>query len=135
MKHYGDIIIRIGFGLLFIWGGLEKFFEGFLGGVGLEYMADVLKKTGWHFLGDNGTLVLAIFLAATELVAGILLIINKKITVSYLYVSFLMLVALLTVHIPSGNWMNSMIHIALFTSLLGLGLNTFEKEKALWQQK
>ena len=41
---YSDLIIRIGFGLLFVWGGLEKFFEGFLGGVGLQNMADFSKE-------------------------------------------------------------------------------------------
>ena len=51
----GNIIIRIGFGLLFVWGGLEKFIEGFLGGVGLNNMAAFLKSSGFAFLGDSGT--------------------------------------------------------------------------------
>ncbi len=132
--NIGNLIIRIAFGLLFIWGGLEKFFEGFLGGVGLQNMADFLKSTGWSFLGDTGTFVLAVILSTLELVAGVLLIANKKLFYSYSFLSFTMLVALLTVHIQSGNWMNIMIHIALFGSLLGLGINHFNKEKSLWQQ-
>ncbi len=131
---YGNLITQIGFGLLFIWGGLEKFFEGFLGGVGLNYMANVLKSTGWSFLGDSGTYALAIILATLELVAGILLIVNKKLFLAYSFLAFIMLVALVTVHIPSGNWMNIMIHIALFLALLGLGLNNFKKGVSLWQQ-
>lgn len=87
-----------------------------------------------EFLGDSGTFVLAIILSTLELLAGILLIANKKLFYAYSFLSFIMLVALLTVHIPSGNWMNIMIHIALFGSLLGLGLNHFKKEKSLWQQ-
>lgn len=130
----GNLIIRIAFGLLFIWGGLEKFFEGFLGGVGLQNMANFLKSTGWSFLGDSGTYILAIILSALELIAGILLISNQKLFYSYIFLAFIMLVALFTVHIPSGNWMNIMIHIALFGSLLGLALNHFNKEKSLWQQ-
>lgn len=126
--NFGNLIIRIAFGLLFIWGGLEKFFEGFLGGVGLQNMAGFLKSTGWSFLGDTGTFVLAVILSTLELVAGVLLIANKKLFYSYSFLSFIMLVALLTVYIPSGNWMNIMIHIALFGSLLGLGLNHFNKE-------
>jgi putative oxidoreductase len=133
--NFGNLIIRIAFGLLFIWGGLEKFFEGFLGGVGLQNMAGFLKSTGWSFLGDTGTFVLAVILSTLELVAGVLLIANKKLFYSYSFLSFIMLVALLTVYIPSGNWMNIMIHIALFGSLLGLGLNHFNKEKSLWQQQ
>ena len=132
--NIGNLIIRIAFGLLFIWGGLEKFFEGFLGGVGLQNMADFLKTTGWSFLGDTGTFVLAVILSTLEFVAGVLLIANKKLFYSYSFLSFIMLVALLIVYIPSGNWMNIMIHIALFGSLLGLGLNHFNKEKSLWQQ-
>jgi putative oxidoreductase len=132
--NIGNLIIRIAFGLLFIWGGLEKFFEGFLGGVGLQNMADLLKSTGWSFLGDSGTFVLAIILSILELLAGILLIANKKLFYSYIFLSLIMLVALLTVHIPSGSWMNVMIHIALVGSLLGLGLNHFKKEKTIWQQ-
>ncbi len=131
---YGNLIIQIGFGLLFIWGGLEKFFEGFLGGVGLTYMANVLKSTGWGFLGDSGTFILAIVLASLELVAGVLLIINKKLFLSYSFLAFIMLVALLTVHIPSGNWMNIMIHIALFLALSGLAVNQFKPGILLWKQ-
>jgi putative oxidoreductase len=119
----GNLIIRIGFGLLFIWGGLEKFFEGFLGGVGLENMAGFLQSSGLGFLGDSGTYALGALLALLELVAGILLLVNKKLWFAYTFLAFIMLVALVLVHIPSGNWMNIMIHLALFTSLLGLGLN------------
>lgn len=129
-----NLIIRIAFGLLFIWGGLEKFFEGFLGGVGLQNMAGFLKSTGWGFLGDSGTFVLAVILSTLELLAGVLLIANKKLFYSFSFLSLVMLVALLTVYIPSGNWMNIMIHIALFGSLLGLGLNHFNKEYSIWQQ-
>ncbi|AMO19796.1 DoxX family protein [Flavobacterium columnare] len=132
--NLGNLIIRIAFGLLFIWGGLEKFFEGFLGGAGLQNMAGFLKSTGWSFLGDTGVFILAIILASLELLAGILLISNKKLFYSYSFLSFVMFVALTTVHIPSANWMNIMIHIALLGSLLGLALDQFKKEKPLWEQ-
>ncbi|MEO2053092.1 MAG: DoxX family membrane protein [Allomuricauda sp.] len=121
--NYGNLIIRIGFGLLFIWGGLEKLIEGFLGGVGLQNMADFLKSSGLAFLGDSGTYVLGAILAIAELAAGILLIINKQVFYSYAFLAFIMLMALVLVHIPSGNWMNIMIHVALFTTLTGLALN------------
>lgn len=83
--NIGNIIIRIAFGLLFVWGGLEKFFEGFLGGVGLQKAAGFLKSTGWSFLGDSGTFVLAIILASLELIAAILLLANKKNYSSHLH--------------------------------------------------
>ncbi|MEP0262844.1 DoxX family membrane protein [Dokdonia sp.] len=119
----GNLIIRLGFGLLFIWGGVEKFIEGFLGGVGLDNMAAFLKSSGLSFLGDSGTYALGALLAALELIAGILLIINKKTFLAYVFLAFIMLMALVLVHIPSGNWMNIMIHLALFTTLTGLALN------------
>ena len=124
--NIGNLVIRIGFGLLFIWGGLEKFIEGFLGGVGLKNMAGFLQSSGLGFLGESGTYVLGALLAFLELVAGILLFANKKLFYSYMFLAFIMLMALVLVHIPSGNWMMIMIHIALFTSLLGLGLNERE---------
>ena len=123
MKNQGNTIIRIGFALLFIWGGLEKFIEGFLGGVGLQNMADFLASSGLGFLGDSGTYIVGAILAALELVAGILLLLNKKLFPAYAFLAFIMLMALVLVHIPSGNWMNIMIHIALLTTLTGLALN------------
>ena len=119
----GNLIIRIGFGLLFIWGGLEKFIEGFLGGVGLQNMANFLLSSGLGFLGESGAYVLGGLLAFFELAAGILLIANIQKMYAYFFLSFIMLMAILLVHIPSGNWMNIMIHLALITSLLGLGIN------------
>ena len=127
MRNIGDLIIRIGIGLLFIWGGLEKFFEGFLGGVGLQNMADFLKASGLAFLGDTGTYAVGAILAALELVAGVLVLINKQLFYAYIFLAFIMVMALVLVHIPSGNWMNIMIHIALATTLTGLGIH--EKNK------
>lgn len=120
----GNLIIRVGIALLFIWGGLEKFIEGFLGGVGLQNMAGFLQSSGLSFLGDTGALVLAALLAALELIAGILVLANKQLRYAYFTLAFFMAMALVLVHIPSGNWMNIMIHIALFTTLLGLGLQS-----------
>lgn len=118
----GNLVTRIGFGLLFVWGGLEKFFEGFLGGVGLQNMADFLKSSGLAFLGDTGTYAVGTILAALELVAGILVLANKRLFEAYTFLSFIMLMALALVHIPSGNWMNIMIHISLLLSLAGLAI-------------
>ena len=125
--NIGNLLIRIGFGLLFVWGGLEKFIEGFLGGVGLDNMAAFLRSSGLAFLGETGSYILGAILAALELIAGILLIANKKLFEAYAFLAFIMLMALVLVHIPSGNWMNIMIHIALLTTLAGLALN--EKNK------
>lgn len=125
----GNLIIRIGFALLFIWGGLEKFIEGFLGGVGLQNMADFLKQSGLAFLGDTGTYVLGAVLALLELIAGVLVLINKQTFFAYAFLAFIMLMALVLVHIPSGNWMNIMIHIALFTTLAGLALQKKETKQ------
>ncbi|MCF8715082.1 DoxX family membrane protein [Joostella atrarenae] len=120
----GNYLIQLGFGLLFIWGGIEKFIEGFMGGVGLENMAALLMNNGLSFLGESGAIMLSGVLAFLELIAGILLVINKKIFYSYTFLAFIMLMALIIVHIPSGNWMNIMIHIALLLALSGLAINT-----------
>lgn len=119
----GNLIIRIGIGLLFVWGGIEKFIEGFLGGVGLQAMADMLKSSGLGFLGDTGTYALAAILALLELVAGILVLVGKQLFYAYAFLAFVMLMALVLVHIPSGNWLNIMIHIALLGTLAGLAIN------------
>lgn len=120
----GNYLIQLGFGLLFIWGGIEKFIEGFMGGVGLENMAALLMNNGLSFLGESGAIMLSEVLAFLKLIAGILLVINKKIFYSYTFLAFIMLMALIIVHIPSGNWMNIMIHIALLLALSGLAINT-----------
>jgi len=73
---FGNLLIRIGFGLLFVWGGVEKFFVGFLGGVGIKSVTAMLKDTGLGFLGADGVLILAVLLAGLELLAGILLVSN-----------------------------------------------------------
>ena len=122
----GNLIIRIGIGLLFVWGGLEKFFEGFLDGVGLETMAAFLKSSGLAFLGDSGTIVFATILASIELIAGILVLFNKQLFYAFGVLSFIMLMALILVYIPSGGWMNIMIHIALIATLLGLAIENFK---------
>jgi len=119
----GNIVIRIGIALLFIWGGVEKFIEGFLGGVGLKNMANFLKGSGLAFLGDGGTYALGAVLATLELVAGVLVLLNKQLLYAYAFLAFIMLMALVLVHIPSGNWMNIMIHIMLLTTLAGLAIN------------
>ena len=121
-RKTGDLIIRIGFGLLFVWGGLEKFIEGFLGGVGLHNMADFLKESGLGFLGDTGAYILGAILALLELIAGILLLVNKEVFFAYAFLAFVMVMALLLVHIPSANWMNITIHLSLATTLTGLAI-------------
>lgn len=124
----GNLLIRIGMGLLFIWGGLEKFFEGLMGGVGLQKMAEALQSIGFGFLGDTGNLILAGFLALAELIAGIAILANRRLFEAYGAMAIVMLVALVLVHIPSGSWMNSMIHGALTLTLAGLASN--HKSKA-----
>jgi len=125
--NIGNTIIRIGIALLFIWGGLEKFFEGFLGGVGLDNMAGFLKSSGLAFLGDSGTYALGALIALVELVAGIFVFMNKQLFYAYAFLAIIMLNALILVHIPSGNWMNIFIHITLLTTLAGSALNNTPK--------
>lgn len=68
----GNLIIRIAFGLLFVWVGVEKFVETFLGGMGIQSMADFQKACGLACLGDTGIYIAGALLAALELIANIL---------------------------------------------------------------
>lgn len=123
-----NFIIRLGIGLLFVWGGLEKFFEGFLGGVGLDAVGQLLYSSGLSFLGESGTFALGTVLAAFELIAGIAVLANRQLVPAYGILAFFMLNALVLVWIPAGDWMNIFIHFALFTSLAGRGLEVYERE-------
>ncbi len=113
----GHIFFRIGLGILFVWGGLEKIFIGYFGGVGLEKMGHSLERI-FSFLGEQGNYILAIWVAFSELIAGILILLNFKAFYASLYAGFVLLVALFTVYI-SNSWMQSMIHIALICSYVG----------------
>lgn len=82
MENLGNIITRLGLGLLFIWGELEKLFQDFLGGVGLETMSSFLGNISFSFLGETGTYILAIWLAISELIAGLFILLNYKTTIA-----------------------------------------------------
>lgn len=134
----GNLVIRIGIGLIFLWGGLEKFIPGFLGGPGLE------GATG--FIGDvfgvSGVIatIMTIGLAITELVAGIMLIAGKKLFETYAALTILMLVATVMVWLPAGfadmsgnnnvTWIVVMMHIGLLFTLAGLALQEKQKRTA-----
>lgn len=125
----GNIIVRLGLGLLFVWGGLEKLFTDYFGGVGMEKMASSLHNIGFGFLGEQGTYYLAIWLSLTELIAGIFILINFKTFYASLYAAFILVVALFTVYVAKGNWMQSMIHIALISAYINLGLQSFNSKR------
>jgi len=130
MKN-GNLIIRIGIGLIFIWGGLEKFIPGFLGGPGLE------GATGFvgGLFGVEGTLatILTVGLAITELVAGVLVVSGKKLFEAYSVLTIILSVAVLMVWLPAGlkdmsgnnnvTWVTLITHIGLLFTLAGLALN------------
>jgi len=127
----GNLLIRIGIGLLFVWGGLEKFIPGFLGGPGLT------GATGFvgGVFGVSGIIatIMTIGLAITELAAGILVITGKKLFEAYAALTLIMLVAVVMVWIPAGfadmsgnnntSWILLMMHIGLLLTLAGLTLN------------
>lgn len=126
----GNIILRLGLGLLFVWGGVEKLFTGYFGGVGIEKMANSLQNIGFGFLGEQGTYYLAIWLALSELIAGVFILINFKTCYASFYAAFVLIVALFTVYITKGNWMQSMIHIALICTYVTLGLQSYNMNKS-----
>ena len=127
----GNLLIRIGVGLAFIWAGLEKLIPGFLGGPGLEGATGFLKSVGLDLGG--ATIVLTIVLAATELTAGVLLLTGKKLYIAYALAALIMLGAIVLVWGPGSfadftannntNWTVLMAHVALVSALAGLALN------------
>ena len=124
-------MIRIGIGLIFIWGGLEKFIPGFFGGPGFE------GATGFvgGVFGIEGVIatILTIVLAITELTAGVLIVIGKRLFEAYAAVTVIMLVAIIMVWLPGGlkdmsgnnnvTWITLIVHIGLLLTLAGLTLN------------
>ena len=127
----GNLLIRIGIGLVFVWGGLEKFIPGFFGGPGLEGATGFLKSVGLDLGG--ATIGLTIALAAVELLGGILILLGKKLFEAYAVLAIVMLIATLLVWAPkafadfSGAnnmfWVIFITHLGLTITLAGLALN------------
>ena len=127
----GNLLIRIGIGLIFVWGGLEKFIPGFFGGPGLE------GATGFvgNVFGVSGAIatILTVGLAIVELAAGVLVIIGKKLFEAYAVLTLILLVAVIMVWFPAGvedmsgannvTWVTLITHIGLLLTLAGLTLN------------
>lgn len=129
MKNNGYLFIRWGIGLLFLWGGLGKLIPGFLGGPGIAEFTNMLQGIGFGFLGEVAV-VLAVVVAVVELLAGLMIIVNKKfVHLSYVLLAIILFVALVLVHIGSGAWMNIMIHVAIFLALAGFAIATNPKNK------
>lgn len=129
-KLNGNLIIRIGIALIFLWGGLEKFIPGFLGGPGLE------GATGFvgGVFGVSGIIatILTVGLALTEIAAGVLLIAGKKLFETYAVLTILLLVATVMVWLPAGfsdmsgannvTWIVVIMHIGLLFTVAGLAV-------------
>ncbi|AXT18439.1 DoxX family membrane protein [Flavobacteriaceae bacterium AU392] len=131
----GNLLIRIGIGLVFIWGGLEKFIAGFLGGPGLDGATGFLKSIGLDLGG--ATMVLTIILALTELAGGLLILAGKKLFEAYAVLALVIFVAILLVWAPGAfadftannntTWVGFIVHLGLLFTLAGLALNNKKK--------
>lgn len=131
----GNLLIRIGVGVMSVWAGLEKLIPGFLGGPGLEGATGFLKSVGLDLGG--ATIVLTIILAITELAAGVLLLTGKKLFEAYAMVTLVMFVAVVLVWAPGAfadfsannntNWTVLAAHIGLLFALAGITLNNKKK--------
>lgn len=131
----GNLLIRIGIALVFIWGGLEKFIPGFFGGPGLEGATGFVKSIGLDVGG--ATTALTVILAITELAAGLLILAGKKLFEAYTALTVIILVAIVLVWGPgafadfSGKnnvaWVVFMVHLGLLFTLAGLALNNKKK--------
>jgi len=127
----GNLLIRIGIGIIFIWGGLEKFIPDFLGGPGLTGATGFIGGV----FGVSGIIatILTVGLAITELAAGILVIVGKKLFEAYATLTVILLIAIIMVWVPAGfqdmsgsnnvTWVLLITHIGLLLTLAGLTLN------------
>jgi len=127
----GNLLIRIGIGLIFIWGGLEKFIPGFFGGPGLDGATGFVGSV----FGVEGTVatILTIILAITELGAGLLVVFGKKLFQAYAVLTVIMLVAIIMVWGPAGfkdmsgannvTWLTLITHLGLLLILAGKTLS------------
>lgn len=127
----GNLLIRIGIGLIFIWGGLEKFIPGFLGGPGLTGASGFVGSV----FGLEGTIatILTVVLAITELAAGVFVVVGKKLFEAYAVLTLILLVAIVMVWLPAGfndmsgnnnvTWVTLITHIGLLITLAGLTIN------------
>ncbi len=69
----GNLLVRIGFGLLFVWEALEKIIATFSGVVGFQNNIDYfLKASGLAFLGDTAIYIAGALLVALELISNVL---------------------------------------------------------------
>ena len=131
----GSLLIRIGIGLIFIWGGLEKFIPGFFGGPGLEGTTGFLKGIGLNLGG--ATIVLTVLLALTELAGGVLVIAGKKLFEAYAILAIVILIAIILVWMPGAfsdfsannntTWVGFIVHLGLLFTLAGLALDHKKK--------
>ena len=127
----GNLLIRIGIGLVFIWGGLEKFIPGFLGGPGLDGATGFVKSIGLDLGGV--TKVVTVILALVELGAGLLIIAGKKLFEAYAVLTIVILFAIILVWGPGAfadftannntTWVGFIVHLGLLFTLAGLALN------------
>lgn len=134
----GNLLIRIGIGFIFLWGGLEKFIPGFLGGPGLEGATGFIGGV----FGVSGVIatIMTVGLAVTEIVAGVLLIAGKKLFETYAVLTLLLLIATVMVWLPAGfsdmsgnnnvTWIIVITHIGLLLTLAGLTLQERQKNQS-----
>ena len=108
LAMYGDFLVRIVAGLIFIFAGYGKLF----GAPGIEGFTGMLTSIGFPFPGFWAVLV-----GIVELVGGILLLVGLCNKVSAALLSIVMLVAIITVHIPNG-WNDTRFPLLLFTVLI-----------------
>ena len=114
-------LLRLGVGLLFVWGGLGKLIGPALGGPPLAGFAEQMV---W------GQLWLATLVAVAELLGGVALLSGLLTRYAAAVLGVITLVALVTVHLPgqtpvSGTPLGMvfiLLHVSLLTQLAAIGI-------------
>ncbi len=107
-SKYGDLLLRVVIGLIFIIAGYGKLF----GAPGIEGFSGMLAGIGFPLAA-----ALAVVIGIIELVGGLMLLVGLWTKIPATLLAIIMLVAVITVHLKNG-WADFRYPLLLFAALI-----------------
>lgn len=101
MKEWASVPLRWGVGIIFFLHGLQKAF-GMFGGPGIEKLSQLISG-----LGFAPITLFTYLLAYTELLGGLFLLLGLCVRISSVFLSIVMLVAIVKVHLAKGFFLSN----------------------------
>lgn len=133
-EGYGDLAVRIPFGIIFMAHGAQKLFAWF-GGYGLQgtgqWMASIGLEPGY---------LMALLAGSAEFFGGLFILLGLLTRPAALVLALTMVVAIVTVHLPNGLFMSNngyefgLALLAGSVYLLISGAGSLSADKALGNQ-